>query len=427
MVFSNAGHLYTHIFVLLYATAVLFLPSVFDVSYGELLGLSSFGLVLFGLGAMPAGWLGDRWSKVGMLLVFFLGMGISTVVIGMANDTATLFLGLSLLGLFGSIYHPVGIAWLVTCAKRQGLALGVNGVFGNVGSAVAPVFVGLMIDYVSWRAAFVIPGIVSIATGCVFAFAWWRGVIGDIHADRAPSPAARARKLQKSVRAADTYHGLQRTRLHRSYEYGAKGIRGWAWRFFRRELHRDWTLCRLSHWIVLSIQHSRWLARRPVLRPHDLRCLLGVDGAPAVVGRVDIRCAATGHRPDGAVFQRHLRSGGEHACRAAHPLPLASVGIRFQVLDCIRYWGTDRAFRRQSVRQHRRLRFTLCAVRGDRIHCRHRRILSPKAEDKNASGNRCFRWMSACAITDEGTRGIGTQPRVRVTVLSDTSHGHDPK
>lgn len=188
MAFSNAGHLYTHIFVLLYATAVLFLPTVFEISYGELLALSSAGLVLFGVGAMPAGWLGDRWSKVGMLLIFFFGLGLSTMVVGLAEDTTMLFVGLSLLGLFGSIYHPVGIAWLVTCAKRQGLALGVNGVFGNVGSAVAPVFVGFMIDTVSWRAAFVVPGVICVLTGFAFAFAWWRGVVGDVHADRAPAP-----------------------------------------------------------------------------------------------------------------------------------------------------------------------------------------------------------------------------------------------
>ena len=55
-----------------------------------------------------------------------------------------------MIGLFGAIYHPVGIAWLVACAKKQGMALGINGVFGSIGSALAPVFVGLMIDFVSW-------------------------------------------------------------------------------------------------------------------------------------------------------------------------------------------------------------------------------------------------------------------------------------
>ena len=53
--FSNIGHAYTHLFTILYATAVLYLPRVFDRPYGELLGLSSLGLVLFGVGALPAG------------------------------------------------------------------------------------------------------------------------------------------------------------------------------------------------------------------------------------------------------------------------------------------------------------------------------------------------------------------------------------
>ena len=70
--FSNAGHTCTHMFTVLYATAVLHLPQVFDLPYGELLSLSSLGLVLFGVGALPAGWLGDRWSQVGMMVDLLL-------------------------------------------------------------------------------------------------------------------------------------------------------------------------------------------------------------------------------------------------------------------------------------------------------------------------------------------------------------------
>ena len=112
-VFSNIAHLKTHMFTILYATAVLHLPGVFDMSYGELLGLSSFGLILYGVAALPAGWLGDKWSQAGMIAVFFLGCGVGSIVVGLAESTATLFVGLTLIGLFASIYHPVGIAWLV--------------------------------------------------------------------------------------------------------------------------------------------------------------------------------------------------------------------------------------------------------------------------------------------------------------------------
>jgi FSR family fosmidomycin resistance protein-like MFS transporter len=189
ILFSNVGHSFSHMFTVLYATAVLYLPKVFDMPYGELLGLSSLGLVLFGVAALPAGWLGDRWSQIGMMVFFFFGIGVGAIVVGLAEGPKGLFIGLTLIGLFASIYHPVGIAWVVAWAKKQGMTLGINGVFGNVGSAVAPVFVGLMIDYVTWRVAFIIPGVLSIVTGIGLFAVWRAGWIKDVTKDRAPSGA----------------------------------------------------------------------------------------------------------------------------------------------------------------------------------------------------------------------------------------------
>ena len=196
--FSNVGHAYTHMFTILYASAVLYLPSVFGLGYGELLEMASLGLVLFGVGALPAGWLGDRWSQVGMLVIFFVGLGAGSLVTGLAPDTGTLFLGLCLIGLFASIYHPVGIAWLVACARKRGMALGINSVFGGVGSAAAPIFVGVMIDYFSWRAAFVVPGVASLLTGAALWLAWRRGAVRDVRADRTP-PAKPGRGAMRRV------------------------------------------------------------------------------------------------------------------------------------------------------------------------------------------------------------------------------------
>jgi MFS family permease len=189
ILFSNIGHSFSHMFTVLYATAVLYLPKVFDLPYGELLGLSSLGLVLFGVAALPAGWLGDRWSQIGMMVIFFFGIGIGSIVVGLAEGTEGLFVGLTLIGLFASIYHPVGIAWVVAWAKKQGMTLGINGVFGNAGSAVAPIFVGLMIDYVTWRVAFIAPGILSIIAGIALLAVWRAGWIQDVTKDRTPAEA----------------------------------------------------------------------------------------------------------------------------------------------------------------------------------------------------------------------------------------------
>ena len=187
--FSNIGHTYTHMFTVLYATAILHLPQVFGLPYGELLRLSSLGLVLFGVAALPAGWLGDRWSVVGMMVVFFLGIGAGAIVTGLADGPDMIFVGLTLIGLFAAIYHPVGIAWIVASARKKGMTLGINGVFGNVGNSVAPVFVGAMIDFVSWRAAFIIPGILTILTGIALLVAWQRGWVADAKTDRTAPPA----------------------------------------------------------------------------------------------------------------------------------------------------------------------------------------------------------------------------------------------
>ena len=184
--FSNVGHTCTHMYTVLYATAVLYLPQVFDLPYGELLTLSSLGLVLYGVAALPAGWLGDRWSQVGMMVIFFFGVGAGAIVTGLADGASMIFWGLTLIGLFAAIYHPVGIAWIVASARKQGMSLGINGVFGNAGNSIAPVFVGIMIDYYSWRAAFLIPGVVAVLVGLALLVAWRRGWVADARTDRVP-------------------------------------------------------------------------------------------------------------------------------------------------------------------------------------------------------------------------------------------------
>ncbi|MCH9675663.1 MAG: MFS transporter [Gammaproteobacteria bacterium] len=194
--FSNLGHVLTHMVTILYATAVLHLPSVFGLPYGEMLGFASLGLVLYGVAALPAGWLGDRWSQIGMMVVFFLGIGGASVLVGVAKGTNEVFIGLTLIGLFASIYHPVGIAWLIANAKKQGMTLGVNGLFGGMGSALAAPFVGMMIDFFSWRLAFILPGIISILAGIALLICWRRGQIHDVKSDRIATarPSANAMK-----------------------------------------------------------------------------------------------------------------------------------------------------------------------------------------------------------------------------------------
>jgi MFS family permease len=141
---------------------------------------------MFGLGTLPAGWLGDRWSRGHLMSVFFIGIGLAAILTGLATGPITLTLGLGLLGLFASIYHPVGTALVIQNARRTGQSLGVNGVFGNLGVAGAALVTGLITDFAGWRAAFVLPGIVAVATGVLFALRIAPGMAADL-ATRPPA------------------------------------------------------------------------------------------------------------------------------------------------------------------------------------------------------------------------------------------------
>ncbi len=170
MRFSNVGHSFSHLFMLLYPTALLGLEAELSMSYAELIALLTAGNVLFGFGALPAGWLGDRWDALRMMVLFFVGLGVASILTGLMSSAVSIGFGLALMGLFASIYHPVGIAWLVRNAASPGRVLGINGIFGSVGIASASLIAGLLTDLISWRAAFIVPGGVSTITGLLL----WR-------------------------------------------------------------------------------------------------------------------------------------------------------------------------------------------------------------------------------------------------------------
>ena len=159
-----------HMFAAFYFVIVLSLEQEWKFTYDELISLWTLGALLIGLGALPAGWLSDRWSRSSMMVIMFIGMGLSSILCGLSNEQFLLFIGLSLLGLSCSIYHPVGIAWVVNSSEKKGRALGINGIFGGVGIGSGAFIAGLLIKYFDWKFAFIIPGILSLIIGIILFF-----------------------------------------------------------------------------------------------------------------------------------------------------------------------------------------------------------------------------------------------------------------
>jgi len=185
--FASVAHTFSHMFVLFFATIVLVLEAEWGLSYAELMTLSIPGAVLFGACALPAGWLGDKWSGSGMLAVFFVGTGVASVLTGLADTPIGLAIGLALIGSFAAIYHPVGIPWLIKHTTNHGRALGINGVFGSIGTAIAAVLAGFLAELFGWRAAFIVPGGISILIGLLFIIGIKQGWIVEREGEAAPS------------------------------------------------------------------------------------------------------------------------------------------------------------------------------------------------------------------------------------------------
>ncbi|CEJ14634.1 L-galactonate transporter [bacterium YEK0313] len=166
--YVNVAHALDHLMMLIFATAVLTMAVEFGVPFGDLLPLSLGGFIAFGALSLPAGWLGDRWSRRNMLAIFFIGGGLAVAATGLARNATELAIGLTAIGAFGAIYHPVGTAMLVSHAEKLGRDIGINGVWGNLGVAFSALITGALTQWFGWRAAFFIPGAVSIAAGIGF-------------------------------------------------------------------------------------------------------------------------------------------------------------------------------------------------------------------------------------------------------------------
>lgn len=168
----NIGHAVDHMFLLIFATAVASVAIEFGyANWTDLMPYSVGAFALFGLGALPAGRLGDLWGRRIMMIVFFVGMGVGAVLVSLTQNAWQLAAALTLMGAFAAIYHPVGIPMLVQNVPNPGAVIGINGLAGNLGIAVAALVTGFLVKWIGWRAAFAIPGIFSIACGLVFAFA----------------------------------------------------------------------------------------------------------------------------------------------------------------------------------------------------------------------------------------------------------------
>jgi MFS family permease len=166
--FINWAHAIDHFVILIYPTVVIALQAIYGDSYSTLIYLATASFVAFGLFSLPAGWLGDHWSRRNMMTVFYFGVGLSLIAAALSPSLSVLAVALFALGVFAAIYHPVGTAMIVEAATQRGRTLAFNGVCGNLGVSLAAGITAGLTALFSWRGAFFVPGVICIVTGFVY-------------------------------------------------------------------------------------------------------------------------------------------------------------------------------------------------------------------------------------------------------------------
>ncbi len=143
LMLTGFGHFMAHVNMLVFPAILIPLSSSLKMDVTDVLGLSFWMYLLFGITAFPWGLAADRWGARRLLLIFYLGAGICSFAAALMIDSPTgLILSLTGLGLFSGIYHPAGLGLISKEIKRISLAMGYNGMCGNLGLAAAPFIAG---------------------------------------------------------------------------------------------------------------------------------------------------------------------------------------------------------------------------------------------------------------------------------------------
>lgn len=170
--YLNIGHLLDHFMMLIFAKAAFDAGREFGLSYEEIIVYGTLGVILFGAAAPLAGWLADKYSRAILITVYPFGLSLGAMLAAFSSSTEMLGISLGVVGFFAAIYHPVGIAMITKRPGKVGLRLGINGVWGNMGVALAPILTGFLIAYADWRLGFIIPALMCLSFGISQLFAF---------------------------------------------------------------------------------------------------------------------------------------------------------------------------------------------------------------------------------------------------------------
>jgi MFS family permease len=142
----------------------------FAISYAEAGALLTVFYVTYSVFQLPAGALADRIGQRWILAVGMVVLSAGILLAAAAGDYRTLVFAEVLAGVGGSTYHPAGMSLIsdLEGAETEGKAMGIHGLGGVVGTALAPALVGGLAAVFDWRFALTASAGVGLVYGVIF-------------------------------------------------------------------------------------------------------------------------------------------------------------------------------------------------------------------------------------------------------------------
>lgn len=145
------SHATIHIFELSVPALLILIQRRFGAGDLELGRIVAFYGLLFGIGALPAGYLVDRWGSKALLLACLWGSSLAMLGMALSPTLGAFGACAAFMGLSLSIYHPAGTALITHSIPVSGRVFAYHGMAGNTGVAGASVIAGALGAAFGWR------------------------------------------------------------------------------------------------------------------------------------------------------------------------------------------------------------------------------------------------------------------------------------
>ncbi|MEO8104534.1 MAG: MFS transporter, partial [Betaproteobacteria bacterium] len=149
------AHGTSHFFHLMLPPLFPWFMSEFDLGYAQAGVLMTVFFVVSGVGQAVAGIWVDKFGAHRVLCAGVALLACSGVLVSIAPTFLMLMVAAAVAGMGNSVFHPADFALLAkrVSPHRMGHAFSTHGISGNLGWAIAPIFMTAIASQAGWRAA----------------------------------------------------------------------------------------------------------------------------------------------------------------------------------------------------------------------------------------------------------------------------------